>query len=247
MVIWGSEITKSPHHEITKSLRLLSNRKATPTTRVIRVGLDGEAFSYEAGQAVWLGIPEKCEPTPYSIASAPEETARHGWLEFLVKVDGSTRFGACVSDLRRGTAITVSGPGGSFTFPIQTAHRNFLFVAGGTGIAPLRSMIYHAIERHIAGRIALLYSAKTAAEFAYLKDFRALERQGRIELALTLTGDDSKWRHGRGRADAARLGPLVGDTPPLCFLCGPAAMIAAVTNALESLAVPRENIRTEGW
>jgi ferredoxin-NADP reductase len=228
-------------------MRLLSNRKATPSTRTIRLGLDGARFEYLPGQAAWLGVPHKCEPTPYSIASAPGETARDGWLEFLVKVDGSTRFGACVSDLRRGTEITVSGPAGAFVFPDETPFRNFLFVAGGTGIAPLRSMIYHAIEQPVPGRIALLYSAKTADEFAYLRDLRALARAGRIELSLTLTGETGHSRHARGRADAARLAPLVGDTPPLCFLCGPGAMVAALADALASLGVPRDNIRTEGW
>ena len=228
-------------------MRLISNRKETPSTRIIRVGLDGERFEYRAGQAAWLGYGDKCELTPYSIASAPEETARHGWLEFLVKVDGSTRFGACVSDLRRGAPITVTGPAGSFVFPAETDVRNFLFVGGGTGIAPLRAMIHHAIERPAPGRLALLYSARVAAEFAFVKEFRALAREGRLDLALTLTGAAARWRHGRGRPSAGQLRPLLGDAPPLCFLCGPAAMVSEITAALDSLGVPRDNIKTEGW
>ena len=228
-------------------MHLLSNRKATPTTRVIQVGLGGQPFEYTAGQAAWLGSGDKCELTPYSIASAPEDTARHGWLEFLVKVDGSTRFGACVSDLRRGAPITVTGPAGSFVFPAQTVQRNFLFVGGGTGIAPLRSMIHHAIEQPVPGRFALLYSARVPAEFAFVKEFRALARQKKLELALTLTGNAERWRHGRGRANAELLRPLLGDMPPLCFLCGPTAMVSEVAATLEALGVPPDGIKTEGW
>jgi len=228
-------------------VRLISNVKATPTTRRIRIALDGAAYEYRAGQAAWLGVDEKSEAAPYSIASAPEETARHGWLEFLVKVDGSTRFGARVSDLRRGTPLIVSPPAGSFVFPSATRERRFLFVGGGTGIAPLRSMIQHAIEAPVPGTLALLYSARVPQEFAYGKEFRALAREGRLTLVLTLTGAGSRWRHARGRAGLAHLTPLVGDSPPLCFVCGPASMMAEIPGTLESLGVPREQIRTAQW
>jgi ferredoxin-NADP reductase len=86
-----------------------------------------------------------------------------------------------------------------------------------------------------------------AAEFAFVKEFRALAREGRLDLALTLTGAAARWRHGRGRPSAEQLRPLLGDAPPLCFLCGPAAMVAEITAALDSLGVPRDNIKTEGW
>jgi ferredoxin-NADP reductase len=228
-------------------VRLISNVRATPSSRRIRIALDGEHFDYQPGQAAWLRAEDRAEPTPYSIASSPGETARHGWLEFLVKVDGSTRFGARAAGLRRGTPIAVSGPAGSFVFPVVTKHRNFLFVGGGTGIAPLRSMIFHALDQRLPGRIALLYSARVADEFAYIREFRALAREGRLDLALTLTGTASHWRHGRGRANAEQLAPLLGDAPPLCFICGPSAMVAEIPAALESLGVPRVNVRTEGW
>ena len=228
-------------------MRLLSNRKATPSTRIIRIGLEGEAYSYRAGQAAWVGLDETSELTPYSIASSPEETTRHGWLEFLVKVDGSTRFGARVSTLRHGTPILVSPPAGSFVFPDETPEQRFLFVGGGTGIAPLRAMIRHALDRPVPGSIALLYSARVPTEFAYAQEFRALAREGRITLVLTLTGAASRWRHARGRAGLEHLAPLVAGTPPLCFVCGPASMMAEIPGTLQSLGVPPEKIRTEQW
>jgi NAD(P)H-flavin reductase len=140
-------------------VRLASNRPATPTARVSRVSLDGEAFQYRAGQAASLALPGETERTPYSIASAPHETVDHGALEFLVKVDGSTRFGARVSDLLPGTDIAVTGPVGNFVFPADVRGKPLLFIAGGTGIAPLRSMILNALDADMSPAIALLYSA----------------------------------------------------------------------------------------
>jgi len=223
---------------------LLSNRRATPTSRLLRIGA---ALSYRAGQAAWLAAEPDADLTPYSIASSPEETARFGWIEFLVKVDGSTRFGGLVTSLRRGAPMVMRGPVGSFVFPDEPRETRYLFVAGGTGIAPLRSMIRHAIDAHVSGTFRLLYAARTRAEFAYLTELRALERTGRLEIVLTLTGSGSRWAHARGRPDASLLAPLVDSPETLCFVCGPPAMLISVSHALQRLGVPAARIRTETW
>jgi len=228
-------------------VKLLTNRRETPTTRSIRVSLEGRPFPYTAGQAAWVGVDPHDELTPYSIASAPEETVRNGWLQFLVKVDAARRFGAAVEGLRNGTEIYVGGPAGSFTFPEDPREREFLFVAGGTGIAPVRAMVVHALAATTAPVIRVLYSARQPDEFAYVRELRALARENRIMLELTLTGQSGTWHHGRGRAGAAHLARLGAGPSSLAFLCGPAGMVADLSSALESLGVPQSNIRTQQW
>jgi ferredoxin-NADP reductase len=227
-------------------VRLASNLPATPTARVIRVSLDGQPFSYRAGQAASVALPGETERTPYSIASSPSETAEHGALEFLVKVDGSSRFGARVSELLPGTDIAVTGPAGNFVFPPDAQDKRLLFIAGGTGIAPLRSMIREALDAALASEIALLYSARTRDEFAYLDEMRVMQAQGRLSLSLTLTGQGEDWEHARGRAGAAHLADLV-NAETMCFICGPPSMVTELPLALASLGVARERIRTEDW
>jgi len=227
-------------------LKVVANRRATPTTRMLRLATGAHSFTYQAGQAAWLRVDTERERTPYSIASSPEETAREGWLEFLVKTDQSSRFGAHVDALQRGSTVLVHGPAGKFVFPNPPVERRFLFIAGGTGIAPLRSMLRHAIDTDVPGRKALLYSARTPAEFAYLPELRALARQGAISLTLTLTGIADRWRHSRGRAGTELLTPLV-DEDTLCFLCGPPSMILEVPEILRVLGVPAGRIKTEEY
>jgi ferredoxin-NADP reductase len=225
-------------------VRLLSNEIATPTTRAIRVALDGAPFPYRAGQAA--GIGRIGDPgTPYSIASAPSDTERDGYLEFLIKVDGSNRFGAVVSSLQPGTRLEVTPASGRFAIPESSAGHPLLFVAGGTGIAPLRSMLREYLCDHV-DRPALVYSARTPEEFAYEDEFRALAHDGRLDLTLTLTGDGRDWRHARGRAGDQHLIDLA--TPQtICFICGPPSMVIDVPNALMRLGVPRTHILTEDW
>jgi len=167
------------------------------------VALDGAVFPYRAGQAASLAAGEANDWTPYSIASAPGETARNGALEFLVKVDGSSRFGRLVDGLELGEGVRVEGPAGNFTLSDARPTTPLLFIAGGTGIAPLRSMIRDLLEAHHAAPLALVYSARTPGEFAYLPELRRLAGEGRLALTLTLTGDAEDWEHARGRVRAA--------------------------------------------
>ena len=226
-------------------MHLISNLAATPTTRVIRVALDDTRFDYRAGQAAAVGL-DPTQATPYSIASAPFETDEQRHLEFLVKVDGSTRFGAQVSNLPPGTPLTVGAPTGGFGLPPDAPEHHLLFVAGGTGIAPIRSMLLQAIHIDKRHRPSLLYSARTPDEFAYVNEFHALQDAGKLTLILTLTGESSAWTHSRGRAGRDHLAGLI-ERDTLCFVCGPPSMVADIPTACESLGVTSDRIRTERW
>ena len=226
-------------------MRLLSNEPETPTTRRVRLDVDGILFPYRAGQAASLAV-GTAGPTPYSIASAPHETVREGWLEFLVKVDGSSRFGAVVEALQPGAPIRVEGPAGNFVLPELSADLPLVFIAGGTGIAPMRSMILEALHLGHRGTRSLVYSARTPGEFAYLDELRRLAEDGQLLLTLTLTGEVEEWAHARGRTGVAHLSELV--TPgAMAFVCGPPAMVADLPPALVSLGLPRDRVRTDDW
>ena len=230
------------------SFRLSSVRRATTSTRIIRLALDGADFPYLPGQAAVLGIEGYTETVPYSIASAPEETARHGSLDFLIKVEPSGRWGHRFERLVRGMRVSLRGPYGTFTFPPRPHERRFLFIAGGTGIAPVRSMLMHLELARVPGRARLLYSARTPADFPYLPDLRGLVRRGRLELTLTATREvGARWRGERGRIAGSRLAPLVDHPDTLCFVCGPAAMVKDVPLLLTGLGVAKERILVEEW
>jgi ferredoxin-NADP reductase len=226
-------------------VELLSNDPETRTTRRVRLAVDGTPFHYRAGQAAALAA-GAAEPTPYSIASAPYETARHGWLEFLVMVDGSSRFGAIVNSLQPGVSVHVAGPAGNFVLPDASSEVPILFIAGGTGIAPLRSMIREALHAGHPGRLSLVYSARMPDEFAYLDEMRTLAEEERLALTLTLTGRLEEWAHARGRTGAGHLSELV-QPRTLAFVCGPPAMVAEIPAALVALGLPRDRVRTDDW
>jgi ferredoxin-NADP reductase len=236
----------NPH---PRTFRITSIRRATLSTRIVRLALDGAAFPYLPGQAATLGVEGDDETVvPYSIASAPEETAQHGALDFLIKVEPSGRWGHRFERLVRGMRVRLHGPYGTFTFPPRPREGRFLFIAGGTGIAPVRSMLMHLELARVPGRARLLYSARTPGDFPYLPDLRAMVARGRLELTLTATREvGSRWRGERGRIAASRLAPLVDHPETLCFVCGPAAMVKDVPVLLMALGVSDRRIMVEEW
>ena len=225
---------------------VISVRRATPSTRIVRVRLGHGSFRYRAGQAAEIG-PAGDTLVPYSIASAPEDTAADGTLEFLIKVDSRERWGESFEPLRHSQPLRIRGPLGGFTFPDAPLEREFLFIAGGTGISPLRAMIRHA-RSTVTGRFRLLYSARTPLDFAYRRELCGMARRGEIDLTLTATRDVTDvWRGERGRIASSQLAALIHTPATLCFVCGPASMVEEVPRMLRHLGIDRARIRVEEW
>src|SRR6266536_6215904 len=97
---------------------------ATPRARVVRIDLQGHDFGYAAGQAVKVGTHGGETRKTYSIAGAPEDAQRDGYLELLVGVDADGSAGAHLT-LDAGAHVDVEGPMGAFTFPADPPERCF--------------------------------------------------------------------------------------------------------------------------
>ena len=220
--------------------------RSTPRARIARLDLDDHPFEYAPGQAVSIASHGHDNRRPYSIASAPEDAQRDGYLELLVGVDAEGKPGPHLS-LDPGALVDVEGPLGTFTFPPDPEERRFVFIAGGTGIAPLRAMLRHALV--VPHRnIGLFYSARTPDEFAFERELRELAGAGEIELRQTVTrATDTDWSGARGRLDREALEELVHDPATLCFVCGPPALVDEMPKILTDLGIPPSRIKIEEW
>jgi ferredoxin-NADP reductase len=212
----------------------------------VHIGLNGHSLPYQPGQALLVATHGHERRRPYSIAIAPEDAEREGRIELLVGVNDDGSPGTHLT-LAPGTLVDVDGPLGHFTFPEHPAEERFVFIAGGTGIAPLRAMLHRALHSsHKA--IGVLYSARTPSDFAYEAELRSLAERRRIELRMTVTREaDDDWSGARGRIGRDDLAPLVHDPATLCFICGPPALVSQMPGVLENLGVPSERIRIEAW
>jgi len=221
---------------------------ATPRAHIVKLDLEGQSFPYLPGQAAYLHPRGADKRRPYSIASAPEETAQNGLIEFLVQTAGNGSSGLTPELLRPGTPVEVEGPLGSFTFPPHPRERRFLFIAGGTGIAPLRSMLWHTLLAERDGHVALIYSVRAPEEFAYMQEFQRLEDERRIDFRHTVTRAAAEgWRGRQGRIDVECLDGVIEPGETLCFVCGPPALVGEIRPQLMELGVNADQIRIETW
>ncbi len=218
--------------------------RATPRTRLLTLGLDGHSFSFTAGQAVYAGLADGVVRRPYSIASSPTHTIATKSLELLVQTDDHSAPDPHLERVGDGTPVRLEGPFGSFGLPLPIAERHVLFIAGGTGIAPLRSMLGELLAHDPAVTNTLFYSARNPQEFAFRDELEALVARGQLTLHLTVTRDqDSPWTGARGRFDAAQIiSALTADTR--CAVCGPPTLVTDSIALLKEAGVSVERI---GW
>jgi ferredoxin-NADP reductase len=221
---------------------------ATPRSTLLTLDMRDVPFTFKAGQAIVIGDHRQTVRRPYSIACSPEQAAVAHALELLVAVDAAGTGGAHLPSLAPGTTIDVEGPVGTFIFPDVLEQQHVLFVGGGTGIAPLRAMMDHVVRAHRAAKVALLYSARRADEFAFIDELRAHAASGRLELHQTVTRDDEEWQGERGRIGRAHFEAALHEPAnTLCFVCGPPAMVTESVATLTGLGVDPSAIRIEQW
>jgi NAD(P)H-flavin reductase len=222
---------------------------ATPRSRLLTIDLGGRALDFLPGQAMMVGAHGRPDRRPYSIACSPQRVAERGRIELLIGVEPSGDLGANLAPASPGMLLDLEGPMGMFTFPETPAQRFLLFVAGGTGIAPLRAMLDHALQLRPAPRISLLYSARRSDEFAFIDELRAHADAGILELHQTVTRDDSSdWAGKRGRIGRAHFEAVLHEpSDTLTFVCGPTTLVNESVSTLRLLGVPEAHIRTEQW
>ena len=217
-------------------------RRDTPDVKTFRVvGLDGKKpFIHKPGQCAMLSIPGVGEAL-FSITSSP---TNENYLEFSIKKCG------CVTEVLHsievGQQITLRGPYGR-PFPVDTvfAKKDLLFVAGGIGLAPLRSVInYIRDKRENYGKVAVVYGARTAED---LVDYEEIEKEWKnvkdFDVYLTIDREQPDWTGHVGFVPNYVKEVGVPNTYT-AVLCGPPIMIKFTLAGLLELGFKKENIYT---
>jgi NAD(P)H-flavin reductase len=145
--------------------------------------------------------------------------------------------------LKPDEVIGVRGPFGSH-WPIEHAQgKDVVIVAGGIGLAPLRSALYQIIaQREQYGKVALLYGARTPADILYRRD---LERwRGRFDLEVSVTVDQATGTWHGSVGVVTKLVPRASFDPgnTMALVCGPEVMMRFTVAELEKRGVASEHI-----
>jgi NAD(P)H-flavin reductase len=229
----------------TVAVRHVAN--ATPRTRIIGLDLGGTPFSFSAGQAVMVGLHGSPLRKPYSIASAPWEFGKTGVLHLLAQVDETGALDPHLELAAPGTLIDLEGPFGTFGLPAGFAARSLLFVAGGTGIAPLRSILMERLSQPLVPAMSVVYSARSPEQFAYRTELDAMAKAGRINLTLTVSRLGEGWDGRMGRIDESLLRSALPSPDACCLICGPPQLVADATALLLQIGIGGDQILTEKY
>lgn len=196
-------------------------------------------FTYLPGQFMMLSMPH-CGEAPLSFSSSPSRPS-----SFSLTIRKAGKLTAAVHELQPGDMIGVRGPYGK-PFPFEELRRqNLLFVAGGIGMAPLRSVIEFCLDyRADFGDITVLYGCKTAGDFCFRQDLEEWAGAGLISTKFTVDTACEEWNGCVGLVtdllDDISISP--GNTKAL--VCGPGVMIRFVVERLLRSGLPADDILT---
>jgi ferredoxin-NADP reductase len=219
--------------------------QATTRARILTLDLADLTFAFTAGQAVVAGLADGDVRRPYSIACSPTASRREKMLELLVQIDDHQPPDPHLERVAAGTLVHVSGPLGLFGVPSPIPERELLLVAGGTGIAPLRSIMWETLEHQPDVRQTIVYSARGPGEFAYLDELDRLHAQRRVTRHLTVTRDTPPaWSGAKGRIDAGLIRAALRTPDTRCLVCGPPTLVSDAVTLLIDSGIARDRV---GW
>jgi len=160
-----------------------------------------------------------------------------------------TAFKRVLRDLPLGTELELDAPYGLFTLNTIT-RRPAVFLTGGIGITPVRSMILQSVHDDDGPEIRLFYSNRRPAEAPFLEELtRVADASPKVTLVATMTAPESTdegWHDETGHITAAMLSRHLGDLgSPIFYLCGPVDMVNPMKIALVAAGIDENDIRTE--
>ena len=198
-----------------------------------------ERFSFLSGQFGEYSVLGEGEAT-FCISSSP---TRPDHLEFSVKRVG--RVTEALHQLNTGDIIGFRGPYGNF-FPLDRLKgKDLLFIGGGIGLAPLRSLIQNVLDHRLDyGEITILYGARTPQDLCFKYDLDSWAANPTVKMVTTVDAADGDWKGKVGLVPNVLQEMAPSPAKALAITCGPPIMIRYTLIALEKLGFTPPQIWT---
>ena len=180
----------------------------------------------------------------FSIASAPHEET----LMVATRMR-DTAFKRVLRTMPFGTAVKIEGPSGELILQNDIT-RTAVFLAGGIGITPFRSIVHWAAKEKSPNRIVLFYSNRRPEDAPFLADLQTLEKDNpKYKLIASMTEMEKShqsWNGEIGLIDQGMLGRHLKDAlSPIYYIAGPPAMVKGLHETLNKAGINDTDIRAE--
>ncbi len=225
-------------HEEARDIRAFDMLPADDTSKNSGGGAHG--LIYTPGQVALLRVTDDARPAYFAFASAPEDDE----LELLVKLtdDPASRR---LYEMKEGDVVQLVEIAGHGFALDEHKGRDLVFVAMGTGVAPLRSALRHALRRaDDFGQIVVLYGARTPEDFCYRDETESWKAAG-VELRQVISRPDGyEWSGQTGYVQSLLEHVLPNLSDPVALVCGSREMIAQTRDRLQEMGFAPEAILT---
>ena len=207
-------------------------------------------WTFKAGQYLDMTLLDPSETDSegnvrsFSIASAPHEDTL-----MLATRMRDTAFKRGLRTMPIGTAVKIKGPSGNLT--LQNAFtRTAVFLAGGIGITPFRSIVHWAAREKLPHRVFLFYSNRRPEDAPFLADLQSLEKDNpKYKLIANMTEMKKSrrpWNGETGFINQAMLGRYLKDAvSPIYYIAGPPVMVKGLHEMLNKAGTNDDDIRIE--
>ncbi len=208
--------------------------------------LDPSAITFTAGQFVQIEVPPYAltdEPVyrAYSVASDPCETGR---IELEIRYVPN---GICTTyvhkHLKVGDRVTLNGPYG--TFGLRPTERELIFIAGGSGMAPIRAILLEMVRTKNLRPCRYFFGARTARDLFLVEEMRRIESElpnFRFIPALSAPDPEDRWEGETGLITEVVGRHVPNAAQAEAYLCGSPLMIDACIKVLREKGMPEENV-----
>lgn len=226
-------------------LKLLEKREEAKDTKSFFWQAEKQV-SFLPGQYFYFTLPKLNFPDPrgatrhFTISSSPTEAE---YLQFSTRMREESGYKKTLDSLPIGAEIESEGPNGTFIFDPQESEPH-VFLAGGIGITPFRSMIKYVADKKRVNQIHLIYSDSTPEEMPFQKELQAIsESHPNIKIKFVFTKSE-------GRLDETKIKEITNHWSLVTghstwWLCGPPGFVGAMELILGNLQIPISRVRTE--
>lgn len=208
--------------------------------------LDPKEINFTAGQFVQIQVPE------YELTKEPVYRAYSVSSNSIIKnsVELEIRYvpnGICTTYvhkyLKKGDILTITGPYGEFY--LRDTDADIVCVAGGSGMAPIKSILHHIAEKGINRKVTYIFGAQGKRDLFLLDEMKAFEKKiptFKFIPALSNSSPEDKWEGETGKVTDVLVKYLADGSNTEAYLCGSPGMINAVIEVLKSKGVKEEKI-----
>ncbi len=207
-------------------------------------------FSFRPGQYMEWTLKHRSPDTRgnrryFTLASSPTEDEIHLGVKFYPE---PSSFKNRLLALPIGEEIIASQKSGDFVLP-RDKKRGLVFIAGGIGITPFRSMVQYLLDTKEKRDITLLYSNKKVSDIAYKEVFDRAKKELGIKTVYAITGQDEALNEDSMVAGAINAETIKSSIPDYAqkvfYISGPHGMVNAFEKTLKSLGVSEKNIKID--